>query len=131
LKELADERLASQHKSATSNVNENKQSIESAPIPEMSNIKSDSDKSTDVDDNNNDDDSDEEIELIPSMDDLYEIYRDRYAQLGEAVPELSSEVNDDEDDADDNDEVDEDFDYMSPALAQQLMSYLQEKGYGK
>lgn len=42
------------------------------------------------------DDADEEADLMPSMDDLYQIYNDRYTQLADEEESTSSETNDDE-----------------------------------
>jgi len=57
-------------------------------------------------------DDDEDIEYMPTIDELYEIYGDNSAQLPDDE-ESSSEVNDDE--------------YILPISTQQLMRYLAEQ----
>jgi len=107
LKELAGEQLASHHKVPVSNNNENKDNIISVNRPETQQVELDIEKQ-----NNNDDDVDsgEDYEFMPTIDDLYQIYNDKYEQL--ADDEVSSETNDD---------------YILPIRKQNLMRYLAEQ----
>jgi len=112
LKELAGEQLASHHEEQSLNNDENKNIVVPVNHPETPQIESNVDQQNDDDDNNNN----EDIEFVPTIEDLYRIYGDRYAQLVDDDEESSSEMNDDDDD-----------DYILPINNQQLMQYLEEE----
>jgi hypothetical protein len=113
LKELAGEHVASNHQEQTSNKDENKDeskdTIKPVNHPGVEKVESHVTKQND-DLVGNDDE--EGFDFIPTLDDLYEIYGDKYAQLADDE-ETSSEVNDDE--------------YILPISTQQLMRYLDEQ----
>ena len=64
-------------------------------------------------DGSDSEDSDEEVDLMPSIDDLYQIYSDRYAQVADEEDLTSSEINDDEE--------------VFPVDKQQLMKLMSEE----
>jgi len=108
LKELAGEQLSSHHQEQSSNKDESKDTIIPVNRPAIEKVESHIGKQNDdlIDDN-------EDVEFTPTIDDLYEIYGDKYAQLAGSDEESSSEINDDE--------------YILPINTQQLMKYLAEQ----
>jgi len=106
LKELAGEQLASHQKEQNSNNEENKDTIKPVNRPEVEKVETHVEKQ-------NDDvaDDDEDIEFMPTIDDLYEIYGDKYAQVPDDE-ESSSESTDE---------------YILPISKQQLLRYLAEQ----
>ena len=97
LKELANEQQASHHHS------------EEQVKPAFENqIDTEEDES---------DDADEEADLMPSMDDLYQIYNDRYTQLADEEESASSETTDDEE--------------MFPVDKQQMLKFILEQDDSK
>jgi hypothetical protein len=109
LKELASEQPASHHQEQASNKDASKDSIIPVNHPAAEKVESHIEKQND---DLVDDDDDEDIDFTPTLDDLYEIYGDKYAQLADDG-ESSSEINDD--------------DYILPISRQQLMRYLDEQ----
>ncbi len=63
------------------------------------------------------DDDDEDVDFTPTLDDLYEIYGNKYAQLADDEEASSEDVADDE--------------YFLPISTQQLMRYLAEQEESK
>jgi hypothetical protein len=110
LKELAGEQLASDHKEPSSTNDESKDTIIPVNHPEKVHIESNTEKQNDI--INDDDEDDEDIEFMPTLDELYQAYGDKYAQLADDE-ESSSEISDD--------------DYILPINKQQLMKYLSEQ----
>jgi len=107
LKELAGEQLATHHKEQSSNNDENKDTIIPVNRPETEEVESHIGKQ-----NDDDVDDDENIDFIPTLDDIYEVYGNKYAQVPDDE-ESSSELIDD--------------DYILPISKQQLMNYLAEQ----
>jgi len=108
LKELAGEKLPSDHQEQSETKDENKDTIVTGKHHAVEKVQ------PHIDNQKNDiiANDDEDIDYIPTMDDLYEIYGDKYAQLADDE-DLSPESNDD--------------DYILPVSAQQLMRYLAEQ----
>jgi len=109
LKELAGEQPASPHQEQTSNKDESKDTIIPVHRPSVEKVESHIQKQNDDLAAGNDED---DTDFIPTLDDLYEIYGDKYAQLADDE-ESSPEMNDDE--------------YILPISTQQLMRYLAEQ----
>jgi hypothetical protein len=97
LKELANEQLASHHQSEEQ-------------------VKPALEKHVDTEEDESDD-SVEEVDFMPSMDDLYQIYNNRYPQLADEEESTSSEIDDDEE--------------MFPMDKQQLMNLMSEQDDSK
>ena len=116
LKELAGENLPTHPKEATSTNEDNKDAVKSA---EPSAVESNPMASTDDNDNEDDDNT----EMMPSIEDLYQLYNGEYAQQA------------DEDEEEDNNEESlsemNDDDYILPISEQQWMQYLAEQQESK
>jgi len=109
LKELAGEQIASNHQEQSSNKDESKDTI--VPVNQHAVEKTE----THVEKQNNDivnDKDDDDTEFLPTLDELYEIYSDKYAQLADDE-ESSSEIDDDE--------------IIIPVSREQLIRYLAEQ----
>jgi hypothetical protein len=110
LKELADEQVGSQQKEQTSNSDENKDTIKPVNRPEIEKVETHIEKpSNDV--ASNDDEDEQDIGFMPTIDELNEIYGDKYAQIPNDE-ESSSEL------------IDE---YILPISKQELLKYLAEQ----
>jgi hypothetical protein len=106
LKELAGEQHASHQQEPSSNKDESKDTIIPVNRPEVEKVEPHIEKQ------NNEINDEEDIDFMPTLEDLYEIYGDKYAQLADDE-ESSSEINDDE--------------YILPISTPELMRYLAEQ----
>ena len=115
LKELAGENLPAHPKEATSTNEDSKDTVKSA---EPSKVESAAIASTDDAENENDDNTD----MMPSIEDLYQIYNGGYAQ--------QADEDEDEDSEESLSEMNDD-DYILPISEQQWMQYLAEQQESK
>jgi hypothetical protein len=110
LKEMAGEQVASNQQDVPLNNEENKDTA--APVTRPAVEKVESHVS-----NTNDDSNDEDFDFTPSLEDLYQIYGNRYAQLADDEESSSEGLADD--------------DYYLPISTQQLLKYLAEQEESK
>ncbi len=113
LKEIAGEQVASPHQDSSSNNGESKDTIIPVNRPPVEKVESHIEKAND----DSVDDDDEDVDFTPTLDDLYEIYGNKYAQLVDDEEASSEDVADDE--------------YFLPISTQQLMRYLAEQEESK
>jgi hypothetical protein len=109
LKELAGEQVASHQKEETSNNDESKDTIQPVNRLESEKVETHVEKPSNGD--GTDADDEENIDFIPSLDDLYEIYGDKYAQVPDDEESSSESIDD----------------YILPISKQQLLNYLAEQ----
>jgi hypothetical protein len=106
LKEIAGEQVASHQQDSSSNKDESKDSITPVNRPPVEKVESHVEKS-------NDDSDDEDFDFTPTLEDLYQIYGDRYPQLADDEESSSEDPADDE--------------YILPVSTQELLRYLAEQ----
>ena len=115
LKELAGEQSVSQPSESSSNTDENQDAIVPAVGSTVEKVESHVVKPTNTFD---DEDDEEEFDFVPTLEDIYEFYGDKFAQAA------------DEDD-DSSFESTNDADYILPIGEQQLLRYLAEQEESK
>ena len=105
---MAGQQAASNQQEAPLNNEENKDAAAAAPVNRPPVEKVESHVS-----NTNDESDDEDIDFTPTIEDLYQLYGGRYAQLADDEESSSEGLADD--------------DYILPISTQQLLRYLAEQ----